>query len=175
MPPACPILPLSSCSSHFPPSLIPPCTPACTSTSPFFLQCGAFVLLLCSIWQGTPHPTPTPTPVWTEGESDRLWAPDWSNGNAQKRRGLGEGIWATNKLCQHLKTVVLIPFSLLIFRFSHLKAKKKSRITLHGHNLCHWCTLLWIKETQIKYHVHFKWAQKAPSQRQEINNHYLWR
>lgn len=31
----------------------------------------------------------------------------------------------------------------------------------HGHNLCHWCTILWIKEAGIKYHVHFK-SPKSP-------------
>lgn len=46
---ACPILPLSSCSSHFPHSLHPtlqPCTPACSSTSPFLLQWGLCLIVV---------------------------------------------------------------------------------------------------------------------------------
>lgn len=61
-----PTLPLSSCSSHFPPSLLHPTLHPCMLTHlPHQPHCDGFVLLLCSVWQGNPRlewgrgPTPS--------------------------------------------------------------------------------------------------------------------
>lgn len=74
-----PALPLSSCSSHFPPSVHPTLHPCMPALLPLLLllwpQCDGFVLLLRSVWQGNPRLEwgrgPTPSEHWGVA----LWMP----------------------------------------------------------------------------------------------------
>lgn len=84
-----PTLPLSSCSSHFPPSLRPTRHPPspCSSTPPphhhHQPQCDGFVLLLCSVWQGNPRLE------WGKGPAP-FCRPGCSITDTQRSWGLGE-------------------------------------------------------------------------------------